>query len=215
MNLLTKVVLMAGLSVGIAGFVSAQGMHGAQGHVSAGQQSGHGMMNMMHTMHSGGGMMGEMMHGGRGMMGGMGASNFVPTVKTILSQSGKLSLTDEQTRTLKQQYTAMKKQVIRLRADNQVALLEYREVLQQPNSSQKEVTQALQNVNQQREALQELRLDSYFTARDELTQEQRDQLSTFTSGCMMGMGMHRGTGDSDTGNSGHMPGMMHQGTREQ
>ncbi len=205
-KVLLVTVALLGFSVG----VSAQGMHGMQNQMNTqnsprGMMGGSGgMMGMMRGMHGGnmmGGMMGNMMRGGQGMMG-----QFVPSVNTILRQTSNLDLTDDQTQTLENQSLALKKQIIQLNADAQIARIDLRQTLSASDLNQKDVEKALENQNSKQLDLQKAQLDSYFTGLKVLTDTQQKQLTTFGNGCMMMQGSNGGIGQNGSG----MGGMMQQ-----
>lgn len=193
---LAVMVAFLGFSVG----VSAQGMHGGmQGQQGkAGQMGGHGgMMGMMQQMHGDG----MMMHGGQGMMG-----SSLPSVKTILGQAKVLDLSDEQIHTLKKQALDLKKEIIQLKANAQIAGVDLARTLKNENPDQKDVEKAVENQHSKKLNLQKAQLDSYFAGLDVLTADQRDQVSALGGGCMMMQGVHGGKA-----NGGHMGGMMQPG----
>lgn len=197
-KVLLVTVALLGFSVG----VSAQGMHGMQNQMNN-QNSPRGMMGgsggMMGMM---GGMMGNMMHGGQGMMG-----QFVPSVNTILLQASNLNLTDDQTQSLENQSLTLKKRIIQLNADAQIAQIDLRQALNASDLNQKNIEKALENQNSKQLDLQKAQLDSYFKGLKELTAEQQKQVSAVGNGCMMMQGMYN---DGDSQNGGHMGGMMQQ-----
>lgn len=191
-----KALLIAVALLGFSVGVSAQGMQGMQDKQGkAGQMGGQGgMMGMMQGMH-GGGMMGGM-HGGQGMMG-----QSVPSVKTILVQANALDLSDDQVQTLKKQALNLKKELIQLKADAQIAGLDLAQTLNSENFDQGDVEKALENRHAKKLEIQKALLDSYFAGLDLLTEEQQAQVSALGGSCMMMQGM-----DGQAG--GHMGGMM-------
>lgn len=200
-----KVLLVTVAVLGFSVGVSAQGMHGMQNQANS-QNSPKGMMG------GSGGMMGMMsqMHGGQGMMGGsqgmMGQQ--IPSVKTILVQANLLNLTDEQVKALQKQAVDLKKQVIQLRADAQIAQINLGQTLNASELNQKDAEKALENRNEKQLDIQNAQLDSYFKGLKVLTDEQQKQVSPVSNGCMMMQGMNNNSGGSQNG--GQMGGMMQQ-----
>jgi len=202
-----KILLVTVALLGFSVSVSAQGMHGRQNQMNnqnspKGMMGGSGgMMGMMSQMHGGQGMMSGMMGGGQGMM-----DQQIPSVKTILVQANLLNLTDDQVTVLQKQAVDLKKQVIQLRADAQIARIDLGQTLKASAPNQKDAEKALENRNEKQLDIQKAQLDSYFKGLKVLTAEQQKQVTAFGNGCMMMQGMNRATGQ----NSSNMNGMMQQ-----
>jgi len=178
----------------IAGLAWGQGMHGQQGQQNRmsgnmmgmnAQQGRHGMtgngmqgMGMMSMMH--GGMMGAGMMGGTGMMSGQ-----VPSVFTILRQTGALGLTADQTDALQKGSLELQKTLIQLRSRAAVTSLDISEAFDTGNPDQQDIQKLLQKRIDTLAEMQKQLVSSYFQGLTELNENQRAQLTTAGSGCMM------------------------------
>jgi len=209
----TTGLLIAVFTLLIAGLAWGQGMQGQQnqssgqngrmpmgmmgrntqqpswGPMMGGGMNGMGMMSMMH-----GGMMGSGMMG-YGMMGAGSMSGNVPSVFTILGQSGTLNLMADQQASLQKEVLELQKNLIQLRSQAAIASIDLREALDSENPNQQDVQKILQKKIDAQTDLQKSLVSSYFQGLNTLTADQKAQLNTTSAGCMMmGNGNRLGSG---------------------
>lgn len=194
-------ILVTASTVLIAGFAWGQGMHGQnpQSRMSTGMMGQHNHQQSWGSM-TGGGM------NGMGMMNGtMGGSmsGYVPSVYTILNQSGTLNLTDDQESALQKEALELQKNLIQIRSQAAIANVNLREALDSSKPNQQSIQKVLQNKLDAQSEMQKTLLSSYFQGWDNLTSDQQATLQTTGAGCMM---MASGNSNGVSG----MHGMMGQ-----
>ena len=120
-----------------------------------------------------------------------------------------LNLTAEQQEKLKALRLVNDKEMVRLRADQQIAQMELHEILDQDNPNPTEVKAKVDNLNKVRSTITAKMVDFRLGMNKILTPEQREKLRSFQGmGPMwrgrggMGMGGHRGMGGGPGGGMG-------------
>lgn len=127
-----------------------------------GMMGGQGMMNMpmMQNMMGGQGMMGQgMMSGGmmcpmcgrmmQGMMGGSGMMSVMGMMDAkphIAGMAAALDLSEEQQTELKELHTAYKKDMIRKKADREIAEIDFQELIEQDDPDLDAVEESLREI---------------------------------------------------------------------
>ncbi len=197
-----KGLLTIVLSFAIAGFALAQNEQSTQQEKQQNKPMMQGQKMQHMQQKKSGGMMSGGMHGAgmmkghmMGMMSGGMMGMHAPSVHTILMQSNRLNLSTDQVKALQQQSLDLRKDLMKLHSQLQKQQLEYQEYLLSDDVQQSQVTSYIEENQDLQTQMQKRMAESYFNARQELDQDQQENLIVM----FPGMQMMQQSGESEMG----------------
>jgi Spy/CpxP family protein refolding chaperone len=175
-----------------------QGMTGGPNMMGMGMMGGQNMPDMMGN----GTMMGMRGPGGRGPMG------MRPQRGMMMRLADKLNLSKEQRDELKDMFTNNRKDMIRRKADLEIARVEMQELLSQDEPDMSAIKGKIQDVANLEAEMKFSQIQKWMDAKKVLTEEQQKELKDMMKkgpdqvmNNRMGMGMRRGMPDNNNNNN--------------